>query len=257
VLDPMGRLLLEPAPASAEERLAQVGAARSGTGGRDGVGGAGAGRLTGGSNTSVLSDERCAKRTHDADGGRGRGNGTENEYREAACRIDPNGRRSYLGAVPGRRGPGRLPRPRTNAMALWNRLFGGRDAEKVDYYREGLELLKVGKYHEALTSFRLAQRESPTDEAVSQQIAITYTRIGMTDEAKKTYRNVLARDPGAAGAHYGLAFLVLREGRGDEAVAHLRAFLAAPPDGPEAQRHIDHARETLRELGAAPESDGV
>jgi hypothetical protein len=42
VLDPMGRLLLEPAPAKAAERLAQVGAARSGTGGRDGVGGAGA-----------------------------------------------------------------------------------------------------------------------------------------------------------------------------------------------------------------------
>ncbi len=143
-------------------------------------------------------------------------------------------------------------------MALWNKLFGGRDEEKVDYYREGLELLKVGKYHEALTSFRLAQRDAPTDQAVSQQIAITYTRIGMTDEAMKTYRNVLARDPDAAGAHYGLAFLMLREGREQDAVEHLRAFLAQPPDGPEAQRHIDHARETLRQLtGADPEGGGA
>ncbi len=143
-------------------------------------------------------------------------------------------------------------------MAIWNRLFGGRDEEKVDYYREGLELLKVGKYHEALTSFRLAQREAPNDEAVSQQIAITYTRIGMTDEAMKTYRHVLARDPDAAGAHYGLAFLMLREGRGEEAAEHLRAFLAQPPDGPEAQRHIDHARETLRELtGGDPSGEAV
>src|SRR5688572_31123260 len=31
------------------------------------------------------------------------------------------------------------------------------------YYREGLELLNVGKYHEALTSFRLALRETPRD----------------------------------------------------------------------------------------------
>ncbi len=140
-------------------------------------------------------------------------------------------------------------------MALWNKLFGGRDEEKVDYYREGLELLKVGKYHEALTSFRLAQRDSPTDQAVNQQIAITYTRIGMTDEAMKTYRSVLARDPDAAGAHYGLAFLMLREGREEEAMEHLRAFLAQPPDGPEAQRHIDHARETLQRLtGAGPET---
>jgi Flp pilus assembly protein TadD len=143
-------------------------------------------------------------------------------------------------------------------MALWDKLFRGRDEEKVDYYREGVELLKVGRYHEALTSFRLAQREAPADQAVSQQIAITYTRIGMTDEARKTYRAVLERDPGASGAHYGLAFLLLRDGREEEAVTHLRAFLARPPDGPEARRHIEHARETLTELtGSTGGVDGA
>ncbi len=140
-------------------------------------------------------------------------------------------------------------------MAFWNKLLGGGDEEKVDYYREGLELLKVGKYHEALTSFKLAQREAPADAAVSQQIAITYTRIGMTDEAKKTYRRVLEQDPDAAGAHYGLAFLMLREGRTEEAEQHLRAFLAQPPQGPEAARHIDHARSTLADLtGEMPDA---
>ncbi len=143
-------------------------------------------------------------------------------------------------------------------MAMWKKLFGARDEDKVDYYREGLELLKVAKYHEALTSFRLALRESPNDQAVSQQIAITYTRIGMTDEAKKTYRSVLERDPHAAGAHYGLAFLLLRDGREAEAVEHLRAFLAQAPEGEEAQRHIDHAKETLAEITGAPsEVDGA
>ncbi len=141
-------------------------------------------------------------------------------------------------------------------MPMWKKLFGARDEEKVDYYREGVELLKVGKYHEALTSFRLALRDAPNDQAVSQQIAITYTRIGMTDEAMKTYRGVLERDPGASGAHYGLAFLMLREGREPEAVEHLKAFLASPPEGPEAQRHIEHARETLAQLtGASTEAD--
>lgn len=142
-------------------------------------------------------------------------------------------------------------------MALWKKLFGARDEEKVDYYREGVELLKVGKYHEALTSFRLAQRESPNDRAVSQQIAITYTRIGMTDEAKKTYRAVLERDPTESGAHYGLAFLMLRDGRQEEAIEHLRAFLAQPPEGPEAEPHIEHARATLAELtGTRSEAEG-
>lgn len=132
-------------------------------------------------------------------------------------------------------------------MGFFKKLFSD-DSRDVDYYREGLELLKVGKFHEALTSFRLAQRDAPDDEAVAQQIAITYTRIGMTDEAARTYRQVLARKPGAAGAHYGLAFLLLRDGRQEDAAEHLRRFLDAPPDGPEAARHIAHARETLAEL---------
>mgnify|MGYP001054467802 CR=1 FL=1 len=142
-------------------------------------------------------------------------------------------------------------------MAWWKKLFGGdADEEKVDYYREGLELLAVGKYHEALTSFRLALRETPGDVAVLQQIAITYTRIGMTDEAIKTYRGVLRKDPKAVGAHYGLAFLLLRDGHRDEAIDHLRAFLAAPPPDAEASKHVMHAQKTLAELLGEPVGEG-
>lgn len=134
-------------------------------------------------------------------------------------------------------------------MDFLKKLFHTSSAEdEVDYYREGVELLGVGRYHEALTSFRLAQRSRPQDSAVLQQIAITYTRIGMTDEAMKTYRAVLKADPTAVGAHYGLAFLELREGRREAAVEHLRRFLADPPDRAEAADHIEHARATLDQL---------
>lgn len=132
-------------------------------------------------------------------------------------------------------------------MGIWKKLLG-QDADAVDYYQEGVELLSSGKYHEALTSLRLALRDTPEDSAVLQQMAIVYTRIGMADEAMRTYRKVLTNDPGAAGAHYGLAFLLLREGRSEEASGHLRAFLAEPPGGPEASRHVEHAKTTLQEL---------
>ena len=132
-------------------------------------------------------------------------------------------------------------------MGIWKKLFRPEE-DAVDYYDEGVQLLAAGKYHEALTSLRLAQREAPDDPAVLQQMAIVYTRIGMSDEAIRTYRKVLATDANAAGAHYGLAFLFLHEGRSDEATKHLRAFLSEPPDGPEATRHIEHARNTLLEL---------
>lgn len=138
-------------------------------------------------------------------------------------------------------------------MSIWKRIFSEEKAEKVDYYQEGLDLLRVAKYHDALVSFRLALKETPGDVAVLQQMAITHTRIGMTDEAAKMYRQVLERDPKAAGAHYGLAFLLLRSGRPADAEPHLRAFLELAPEGPEAQQHVEHARQALAELeGGAP-----
>jgi tetratricopeptide (TPR) repeat protein len=140
------------------------------------------------------------------------------------------------------------------AMSLWKKLFNSEEPNRVDYYEEGLQLMGVGKYHEALTSFRLALRDNPRDATVLQQIAITYTRIGMTDEAIKTYRTVLEKDPAASGAHYGIAFLMLKEGRNTDAIGHLRSFLNHPPHGPEAERHITHARETLAQLAGEARS---
>ena len=131
-------------------------------------------------------------------------------------------------------------------MAFWKKLFGDDDPRRVDYYREGADLLRDGKFHEALTSFRLALKEAPGDTVVLQQIAVCYTRIGMTDEAAKTYRHVLQKDPGAEGAHYGLAFILLRAGQQDEAIRHLEAFLAHAPT--DAADHVAHARSTLAQL---------
>lgn len=140
----------------------------------------------------------------------------------------------------------------------WLKKLLNADAERenVDYYREGLDLLRVGNYHEAVTSFRLALREMPADPAILQQIAIAYTRIGMTGEAIKVYRGVLETNPRAVGAHYGLAFLMLREGQEQKAVEHLQSFLAAPPDSPDAGEHVAYARDALAELTRKAEARG-
>lgn len=147
------------------------------------------------------------------------------------------------------------------SMAWWNKVFGDSGkAGDVAYYDEGLTLVAEDKIHEALTSFRLALKASPGDIVVLQQIAMSYTRIGMTEEAEKTYRHVLQKDPQSAGAHYGLAFLLVRSSRETEAVPHLRAFLENAPAGQEAAEHVSHARETLAGLtgdaGQAGTSEG-
>lgn len=142
-------------------------------------------------------------------------------------------------------------------MSWWKNLVTGRHdshAERVDYYAEGTQLLREEKFHEALTSFRLALRENPNDTDVMLQMAVTYTRIGTVEEAVRLYRKVLDLKPHASGAHYGLAFLLLGRGQHDESVMHLRAFLARPPRSPGAERHVEHARSTLAELTGEAES---
>jgi len=141
-------------------------------------------------------------------------------------------------------------------MSLWNKIFGGPvRAERIDYYEEGLLLAQEGKHHEALTSLRLALKEAPGDPIVLQQIAIAYTRIGMEEEAVKTYRHVLHRNPDSPGAHYGLAFLMLRHGSTSEAAEHLDAFLANPPTDAEAKDYVEHAQRTLAELRGGADED--
>ncbi len=120
--------------------------------------------------------------------------------------------------------------------------------EPPDYYREGLRLVEQGKYHEALTSFRLALRRQPDDGRIMEQMAVVYTHISMPDEAIKYYEQAIASGRDSPAIHYGLAFLLLRRGEGAAARDHLRAFLAHPPIDDQATAHVEHARNTLAQL---------
>jgi tetratricopeptide (TPR) repeat protein len=126
--------------------------------------------------------------------------------------------------------------------------------EPPDYYREGLKLANQQKFHEALTSFRLALRARPDDHEIMQQMAVIYTHIGMPDEAIKYYEEAIRAGGDSAASHYGLAFLLLHRGDESGARRHLEAFLRRPPSGEEASEHIEHAKRTLEQLEAG-ESD--
>jgi Flp pilus assembly protein TadD len=122
--------------------------------------------------------------------------------------------------------------------------------ERPDYYEEGIDLARQERFHEALTSFRLALREDPQDAAALEQMAVVYTRIGMTDEAIKMYARALAERPASAAAHYGIAFLLLARGRYEAASEHLRAFLEQPRTDDALERQYEHARVTLDRIQA-------
>lgn len=135
-------------------------------------------------------------------------------------------------------------------MSWWSRLLGGkskndRDSRRVDYLSEAIALERQGDFDAALTSYRLALRENPTDPRILQNIAIAYSRTGRSEDAIRSYRRALEVAPEQSGAHYGLAFLLLKRGDRAGAMTHLDAFLSRPPADPEMERWVRHAEQTL------------
>jgi tetratricopeptide (TPR) repeat protein len=144
-----------------------------------------------------------------------------------------------------------------NFMSFWRRLFGRQgngtlSPKRLDYLNEALALERQGDYKAALTSYRLALRDNPTDPRILQNMAIAFTKTGLMDDAVRHYRKALELDGDLVGAHYGIAFLLRHQGQDETAARHLRAFLAQPPKGPDADRWIRHAQDTLKNIEENP-----
>lgn len=147
-------------------------------------------------------------------------------------------------------------------MSWWSRLLGGKSEsdlkpQRLDYLNEALALERQGDYDAALTSYRLALRDQPNDHRVLQNMAIAFTKTGRVDEAIRCYRRALELKPSLSGAHYGLAFLLIKRGDFPAAASHLAAFLEAPPKSAEAERWVRHARQTLADIRAESDADGA
>ena len=142
-------------------------------------------------------------------------------------------------------------------MSFWRRVMGKESREtpqpqRLDYLNEGLALERQGDYEAALTSYRLAYRDNPSDARILLNMAIACTKTGQPEEAIRHYKRALELDQSLVGAHYGVAFLLLKRGDPQQAADHLRAFLARPPKGPDADRWIRHAESALRDIASSP-----
>jgi Flp pilus assembly protein TadD len=138
-------------------------------------------------------------------------------------------------------------------MSFWRRMFGKGSREtvapqRIDYLNEGLALERQGDFEAALTSYRLAFRDNPTDSRILLNMAIACTKTGQEDEAIRHYKRALELDDTLGGAHYGVAFLLKKRGDTQDAAKHLRAFLARPAKGPDAERWVRYAEAELQKI---------
>jgi tetratricopeptide (TPR) repeat protein len=147
-------------------------------------------------------------------------------------------------------------------MSFFGRMFGRGRREKLspqrlDYLNEGLALERQGDFEAALTSYRLAFRDNPTDSRILLNMAIAFTKTGQPDEAIRHYKRALELDDSLGGAHYGVAFLLLKRGDTSQAAGHLRAFLSRPPKGPDADRWVRHAESALKDIASSSTASGT
>ncbi len=126
--------------------------------------------------------------------------------------------------------------------------------QRLDYLNEALALERQGDYDAALTSYRLALRDHPNDPKILQNMAIAYSRTHRQEDAIRCYRRALELAPQLSGAHYGLAFLLIKREDRPGAMQHLEAFLATAPASGDTARWVEHAKQTLAELRAGADS---
>ena len=144
-------------------------------------------------------------------------------------------------------------------MSWWSRLLGGssdneRRSRRVDYLSEAIALERQGDFDAALTSYRLALRDHPNDPKILQNIAIAYSRTGRLEDAIRSYKRAIEVAPDQVGAHYGLAFLLLKRGDRAGAMSHLDSFLASPARSGEMDQWVRHAEQTLSALRSGDSS---
>ena len=106
----------------------------------------------------------------------------------------------------------------------------------------------AGRIGEATAAYAEAVRQGRAQAETYLQLAKLYGQQRRYERVVDTARALLARDPDQVEAHRLLAFVLRHQGREDEAVVHVRSYLALAPEGESA---ADLAR-WLRDRGDGP-----
>jgi tetratricopeptide (TPR) repeat protein len=105
------------------------------------------------------------------------------------------------------------------------------------------------KAREALLRYLARDDASVFRDAALDDLAVTYEELGDYKQAEATYRQASAIEgPEQARAELGMARMLQKQGKRDEAVAVYRDFLAQHPYAPERTLVM----ETLAQLGVSP-----
>jgi tetratricopeptide (TPR) repeat protein len=109
-------------------------------------------------------------------------------------------------------------------------------ARAKDAYARAIELEARGNFPAALSLLWEAAGLAPRDADVQNRLGEALDRMGALDAAIDAYRRAVSERPDFRKAVNNLVLTLVKAGRGPEAVARARAFVAQGPDDP--SRHF-------------------
>ena len=100
---------------------------------------------------------------------------------------------------------------------------------KAEIYSDlGFIMARLGKSERALADYRKALELDPNCASAHFNLAVAFVQAGALEEAESHYRQALPRRP-TAETHNGLAYILARQGRADEAVAEFKKAIDVDP----------------------------
>lgn len=100
-------------------------------------------------------------------------------------------------------------------------------------YARAIELEAAGNHGAALSLLWEASGLAPRDADVQNRLGEALERMGALDAAVEAYRSALTARPDFRKASNNLILVLVKAGRGEEAVQRARALAAVPPDDPD------------------------
>lgn len=130
-------------------------------------------------------------------------------------------------------------------------------AGPAEAYAMGNDLVKDGKFKDAIPHFEKAAKLDPQNADAFNMLAYSQRRAGQLDAAFENYEKALALDPDHKGAHeyVGEAFLMV--GNLEKAEEHLGKLRKLCPSGCNESRMLMKSVQRYKETGKAASLDST
>lgn len=102
-----------------------------------------------------------------------------------------------------------MKHPKTIACVLTSLLFAAVLFAQNQALDAGVQLLREGKYDQALEKLEQAHSAAPRNPVIENLLGITATKLNRIDAANDYYRNAIQLDPSMAAPHRNLGFNLL------------------------------------------------